>query len=182
MWFLPEIELPIGYIPVGSPTILADFFRIPKGIAACEVLAARYMESVDLGWCDNRYFLSEIRLENTTASVDVLGNFRLTPEPSGTILIKNLGVDPGEQEATDPHDGQLDLYIYPDAASRGWFGKKSKVAPTHLRITQAEIASPQPVAIQVDRQVVQGSSFKVSMAGKKIRFITGRGYGSRGHH
>jgi len=91
MWFLPDMNVTLGYLPVADPSRVAQLLGIPSGPEACDVLAARLIETVDVGRLDDRYFLTEVALEHTLAAIDVEGRYRISPARGGSIFIRNLG-------------------------------------------------------------------------------------------
>jgi diacylglycerol kinase family enzyme len=56
MSFLPDLGLPIGYLPIRSPCRIAERFGIRSGLSACDVLAARHLDIVDVGVINDQYF------------------------------------------------------------------------------------------------------------------------------
>ena len=56
MWFLPDLGITVGYIPLVGPSAIGELFNIPVGVAACEVITSRLVETIDTGKIDDRYF------------------------------------------------------------------------------------------------------------------------------
>ncbi len=114
MWFLPDLPVTVGYIPVGDPCSIGTLLGIPKGDAACDVLAGRRIETLDVGVLDDRYFLTEVRMDATKAAVDIEGKYRLAPRHAGTVHIRNLGTADIEGHSNaDARDGLLEVVIRP---------------------------------------------------------------------
>lgn len=184
MWFLPDLPVTIGYIPVCEPSGIGSILGIPQGEAACDVLAARRIESLDIGTIENRYFFTEVRLEETHAAVQIAGNYRLSPRDGGTICIRNLGgMGAGGRATADPRDGLLDVVIQPTPLEQKnprllpWFKKTIPPEPqeeTRMLLADAIITSEKPVDVLVDGNRLSGQTFHVSVIPKKIAFITGR--------
>lgn len=184
MWFLPDLPVTIGYIPVCEPSGIGSLLGIPQGEAACDVLAARRIELLDIGTIENRYFFTEVRLEETRAAVQISGSYRISPRDGGTICIRNLGgVGAGGRATADPRDGMLDVVIQPTPIERHnprllpWFRKAIPPEPqeeTRMLLEEATIVSDQPVDVLVDGNRLSGQTFHVGVIPKKIPFITGR--------
>lgn len=175
MWFLPDLDVTLGYLPIAEPTKVAEVLGIPRGIEACDVLAARIIETLDVGRLNERYFLTEVKLPQTIASVDIEGRYRVSPKDGGSIVVRNLGsaVVKNEPQA-DARDGLLEVIITPHEESKGRWGRK-KSTETRVRISHGEIVSPEPVDVYADNHVVNGMRFALNILPKKLKVITGRG-------
>ena len=175
MWFLPEMGVTIGYIPMSGPSEIASMLGIPVGVGAVDVVAGRFIETLDVGLIDDRYFLSEIALPATMASVDIEGAYRLSTIHGGAISIRNLGgADERGVHRADPKDGKLDVVITPQLTAKPSRWKKKENEETHTFITNGRIFSSEPVDVRVDAHLVNGFEFRLGIAPQKIRFITSR--------
>jgi len=175
MWFLPDLGCTVGYIPITGPSRVAELLGIPVGPAACDVLAARLMESVDIGRIDDRYFLTELALERTSAVIEVDGRFTISPVVGGSVFIRNLGSNREGMPESDARDGLLELVIRPRPEPVGRFRRPKPIAETSLFMQTGEITSADPVDVVADNHVVNGFRFTVGIEPRKLRIITGRG-------
>jgi len=179
MWFMPDLPVTVGYIPVAEPCDIARVLGIPTGDAACDVLAARRIETLDIGRIADRYFLTEVVIKDTGAAVEVGSAFRVSPSPIGTIAIRNLGLPNADGAPADAKDGWLDLSIEPfvPVERKNWFSfakAPAPVRPTRLYLKEGSVVSKEPVDITVDGQSLNGFGFSVSVIPKKFSIITGR--------
>jgi hypothetical protein len=180
MWFLPDLPVTIGYLPIAEPCDIARALGIPMGEAACDILAARRIEPLDIGKIADRYFLTEAIIRNTTASVDVGGSFRIRPVPMGTIVIRNLGLPTSDgTDAADAKDGWLELSVEPTLQEEpsGWhpFHKRQNIIPcTRIFMKRGSVESAEPVDVLVDGQQLNGFGFSIGIIPKKFSIITGR--------
>jgi hypothetical protein len=182
MWFLPDLPVTIGYIPVSEPHGIAGLLGIPFGDLACDILAARRIETLDVGRVDDRYFLTDVRIPDARAQVDVEGRYRIGPSSAGTICIRNLGGVSAQGIAlADAKDGLLELTVEPiamETPSRFLFWKKHHKrdeTSTRLLLTYGRIESREPVDVFVDNHVMSGFSFSFGIEKDRIKVITGRG-------
>ena len=177
MWFAPDLPVTFAYIPVCAPSHVADLLGIPVGLGACDVIAARYIEELDVGRLDDRYFLTQVVVPQTTAAVSIEGAYQISAPESGSLVIQNLGSSNGESSSQciqRAKDGRLDVIMTPrDPNASRW--RKSGLKPTTIPIHTGEIISTDPIDVQVDNHVVNGFRFKVSIAPGKLKMITGRG-------
>jgi diacylglycerol kinase family enzyme len=51
-----------GFLPIGPNNTIAEVLGIPVGIEACTVLSRRRKELLDVGWMNNRYFVSQLKV------------------------------------------------------------------------------------------------------------------------
>ena len=188
MWFLPDLPVTIGYIPVSEPCGIGNLLGIPPGEAACDVLAARRMETLDIGRIDSRYFLTEVLIKDTKARVDVDGRFKISASHAGTISVRNLGsvrsmtaLKSGQQAnaTANAKDGWLELAIQPIQPGErkrrfAFLEKYAAREQTTLHLREGIIESREPVDVFVDGHQLNGFSFKVGVLPNKLRIITGR--------
>lgn len=180
MWFLPDLPIVVGYIPVCEPFGIATLLGIPSGDAACDVLAARLIETLDIGKINDRYFLTEARVEHAKAVVDIDGCFRIGPSQGGTISIRNLGGVSTEGLAmADAKDGQLEATICPadqnQKPSRFDFFRPPKPREeTCLPMKRGTIESREPIDVIVDGHPINGFRFQIEILPGKFRIVTGR--------
>lgn len=175
LWFLPDLDVTLGFIPMLTPSEVAGPLGIPQGVDACDVLAARRVDTIDLGICDGRYFLTEAKAVNTIASVSIDGRFRLSPMTGGTILIRNLDTRaPIGDTRSDSRDGRLEVLIKPnhDGTKRRW--GRAPVHITKMFMSRGEFISPDPVDLHVDSHVLNGMRFSFGIAPSKLRVIVGK--------
>ncbi len=166
MWFLPELSVTVAFIPVRVPQETAKLLGIPMGMAACDVLAARHVEALDVGTLNDRFFLVEVFVPQSVAWVEVPGQFTVRAVKGGSISIKNLGAD--------AHDGLLELSILPQQVKKvGWLMKPA-VQVTRLLVSRAIITAADTIEAQVDHHILNGVRFEVGVLAQKLRFITGR--------
>jgi len=172
MWFLPDMDVTLGYIPITEPSSIGGLLGIPSGLGACDVLAARLIETVDVGKIDDRYFLTEVALPSTNATVDIEGRYRISAINGGSVTIRNLG---GMRELSDAKDGLLEVIITPNGEPTG--SRRQRTLPSEdsrILIRRGEIISTVPVDVRVDNHAVNGFRFKLGIAPKKLKLITGR--------
>lgn len=179
MWFLPDLDVTVGYIPVVEPWDVATLLGIPTGPNACDVLAARFVETVDVGRIDNRYFLTSVRMPRTMAAIDIEGQYRLSAIHGGSITIRNIGEQHGERgQLSEAKDGLLEVVIEPgespNASRWGKRGRERGAKATRTFIRYGKIISPEPVDVQVDSHVVNGFQFILEVIPKKLKLITSR--------
>jgi diacylglycerol kinase family enzyme len=182
MWFLPDLPVTVGYIPVCEPSSIGGLLGIPQGDAACDVLAARRMETLDVGTIDDRYFLTEAVIEATKAAVDIEGRYRIAPRQAGRVSVRNLGsMSKDGRSSADARDGLLEVVITPimeQATVTRRFPFMKALSPqepeTRLTLAKGSIQSNEPVDIVVDGHRVNGFAFRLGVLPRKLKIVTGR--------
>ncbi len=168
MWFLPELDAAIGFVPLVKASRIANWLNIPLGVAAVDTIGARFMETLDVGRFGDRYFLTEVMLPATDATLDVEGKYRIQPAAGGSIRIQNLSGN------SDSKDGKLEASVTVETQKSRWTIGKKINPETRILLTHGSITSTQPVDAIVDGQILNGFSFKIEAIPAKLRFITGR--------
>ncbi len=180
MWFLPDLPVTVGYIPVAEPFGIASLLGIPPGEAACDILAARRVETLDIGKVDKRYFLTEVLIQDTKASVRVDKQFNISAKHAGTISIRNLGsIAMNGGAMANAKDGWLELAVEPilptERKSRFSFLKSLKRGEeTLLKLKEGIIESTEPVDLLIDGHPINGFKFNLGVIPNKLKIITGR--------
>ena len=164
MWFLPDAKVVLGYVPLLGTSRVAEPFGIPLGIGACDILAARIIETIDVGVCEGRYFLSEATVAHTIASVFIEGRFSISPTTGGSITVRNL--------FGDATDGLLEVIVRPEPTGSRFRRRASQ--GTNLFMREGEIRSKDPIDLRVDEHVLNGFTFQFGIAPKKLKIIAGR--------
>lgn len=168
MWFLPDLGVTIGFIPLAKSSKIADWLSIPIGVPSVDVIGARFVETFDVGRFADRYFLTEAVLPATDAILDVEGKYRIQPAAGGTIRIRNLS------DNSNPKDGLLEAVVTVEPPKTRWPLHRKTAPETHIILSKGSIVSAQPVDAVVDGQVLNGFSFQIEAVQGKLRLITGR--------
>lgn len=176
MWFLPDLDVTVGFLPLAEPSAVARMLGIPLGTGAIDVLAARLVEVLDVGRLNDRYFLTEVVVPSTMASLNVENRFRVSPSEGGAIAVRNLGMmgEDGRSNA-DPKDGLLTAVVQTSPEGKNaWPWKKTELKETRLFLKTGSIESKEPIDVFVDGHALNGFQFQLSIVPSKLKIITGR--------
>lgn len=171
IWSSSDLEPVFGYLPVGKPTELAELLGIASGKTAVDILAGRYIETLDVGKINDAYFLREIVITDPKASVAIEGQFSVKPTDDGTMRIRNTSLPDIRKEVEARTTGGLEIEVIPriDQTSRD-----AAAAKTKLRFERARISGEGSVRIEVDGHAITETHFDISVIPKRLKFITGR--------
>lgn len=169
---LAEVDTTIGFLPLG-PSLIGGLLGIPSGPKAVDVIAARLVETLDLGQVNGRPFLLEVVAPKTVAGIEVSQSYRLRPSWQGAIAIRNLAS--GENGTmVNPKDGQLEVVIQAEASTKGWPWKKKTLTETKVFLKEGSMLAEEPFEVFIDGEAFKGSVFKFSIMPGKVRIITGQ--------
>lgn len=100
-------------IPIGDDNSIADSLGIKKEEEACNILLARRVKKIDIGFVNNYYFLNKASIESQGSVIEINGDYVIEPQEKGTISIFNLKSSANDDKniKVNPIDGKLDIYI-----------------------------------------------------------------------
>jgi len=182
-------DLTLGIIPIGENNQIAQYLGLPPEELACDILAARKVESVDLGIANDIYFFSNIKIDKDISRISLKkDNFQIYPQKNCQSLqifnfsyshhnikdIKNRKV----LNQVNPKDGFLDVVATEkDKTAVGFFKSKKenlKYGKTLLSAKELEISSFEYLPVKLDDSYVLKTPVKVTIAPKKLNLIVGK--------
>ncbi len=168
---LPDISIPLGIIPVGNDNAIAHTLGIFDHEMACEVLASRIVERVDVGMINNYYFLTSLSIDNQSVILGCENSYFVEiTDTNHSIEIINLDTKGG----CSPIDGQLDTY-FKQKKQKLWrqqVTSTSHLQQQHLTVTST---SDQSVSITInDEQKIIKTPATISILPRKLRLIVGK--------
>lgn len=133
---LAKSDVTFGIIPIGSENEIAASLGITSATEACNILASRVIEKIDLGKVNETYFISHLKLTPGKLSIECEQQYTLSPAKGSEILICNIrpknATEFSAKKYFDPKDGNLEIYISP-AQKTGWsFFKKTNGSQASL--------------------------------------------------
>lgn len=189
-------EAVLGLIPLGEHNILANLLGIPLGEAACETIAKRITQDLDLGQANDIYFLSTLEASTPEVVLESNNGYRILPQATTSrVVIANL--IPWNKKLAEitysyqpnPQDGQLEAMISGPKTHQnglGWFRPKNNkhwvfnpVVVSELSVfpfTNLKLAS-QPgssITVWVDGKKILKTPINISLAQKKLKIIVGK--------
>jgi diacylglycerol kinase family enzyme len=179
-----EAPITLGFIPVGSPSVIAASLGIPEGVDACEVLSKRVTQKIDLGTMNGHFFLSHVRIPSGNVLIEGDGKYRIsTLVADCDIVVSNLRSDgspvpdgAGGYAAGDPMDGWLDALITPKKGSflSGMFRRKGDGDSSVIPLRKLSVTSQEPIAITADGREYTNTAVSIEIVPDRLKVITGR--------
>jgi len=165
-----------GIIPLGSPNGVAQLIGVPEGLAACDVLSGRIVETIDVGTINGSRFITGISVPKFRAEITCEGKYRMFTTSAGALEILNLSnndVRAGEGGA-DPRDGQLDTVIRVGVKKGFWPFRRTRVGQSYLSMNSLAIRSESPIAVYADGVEMTGTRFDIGIEPGRFKVITGK--------
>ena len=169
-----------GFLPVGSDNTIADVLGIPVNIESCDVLSRRLKERLDIGWVNNRYFVSQLHVYPSKIEIEYDEKFRVKSENELEVVVCNLQpffwkTDKKDQNQVmvNPKDGKLEAFLRP-AKKKKWFGgydyEQASVFPFEEMIIRGDDA----FAVEADGKKTKEKKIKIKLASSRVEMIVGR--------
>jgi diacylglycerol kinase family enzyme len=172
---LPFGPVPIGLIPVGAANNdLAAVLGVPPEDNAGDVIAARRIETLDLGQANEYYFFGHARINNAGTVLEIDHNFSLEIMGPGEIKVLNIpsAQDLGRGFNPNPKDRRLELYIEARTSKllplRGRTVEQSVFSFSHLYITNKN----KPLVL--DGAINLPTPVEIKIAPRQLPFIVGK--------
>jgi diacylglycerol kinase family enzyme len=163
-----ELDVTLGFIPVGPNNKIAKVLGIEEGAPACDCLSNRLVQKIDLGKINEHYFLSHVQ----TSSVNLKcgSKYCITSVKTNQIEILNL---PTFDATADPQDGYLEARLKP--LNRNFFTKsKNKERESFFPVKKIFLESRKETPILVDGLKVVNTPAKIQILPKKLKIIVGK--------
>ena len=171
-----KLDVTLGIIPVGPDNKIAKTLGVSSPEEACNIIAARIVEKVDLGKANGIYFLSSISVASGNLTIDCENKFRLTPQTEDQISICNLKpmlttVGPGGH--FNPKDGWLEIIIEP-ATVKGFFKRQIVGQGSVVPFKELAIHSRESLPVTTDGKKVLKTPVEIKIVPKKLKVIVGK--------
>ena len=174
------LPVTFGYIPVGDDSAVAHSLGIPLNAPAVDVLSARKIEPLDIGWMNNRYFISRIEIEPAPLSVEYDAQFRVRARDGEMgVTICNLlpfqGAHLGARDhVVHPQDVQLDAFLEPVEKKR-WFRKRvTTQAASIFPFREMVIRGRRPFTVVADGRHSKEILLSIKLADVKLKMVVGK--------
>jgi len=166
-----------GFLPVGPNNIIADILGIPLGEKGCDVLAKRRKIKLDVGWFNNRFFVSKLRIPPSKIIVEYDEKFKVSTKNKVELVVCNL--QPFEWKGKGskiyvihPQDGKLEAFLRP-VAGKGIFKEKYE-DPSIFPFQEMIVSSKKAFVVEADGKQSKETKIKIKLARKRIEMVVGR--------
>lgn len=171
-------ETLFGFLPVGEANSIAGVLGIPVGEAACEVLSRRRKVMLDVGWFNNRYFISQLHIRPSPIQVLYDEKFSVSAR-HGKMELVVCNLQPffwkerGEKTyIVHPQDGKLEAFLRPMVGKGVW--REIYEEPSIFPFEEMTVSSDAPFVVTADGKESKETKIKIRLAKKKIEMIVGK--------
>ena len=169
-----------GFLPVGNTNnSIASVLGIPIGVDACDVLSKRRKERLDVGWMNNRYFISQLKVK--PAKIEVVYNemFKVSAGDKMEVVVCNLQPfywkrfkQDKDVRVVNPQDGKLEAFLRPLKKKKIWGYDYED--PSIFPFEEMIITSNDPFTVEADGKISKEKKLKIKLARSKVEMIVGR--------
>ena len=105
-------------MPVGTENSIAEVLGISIGIDACDILAKRRKLFLDVGWLNNKYFISQLHIPPSDIEIEYDESFKVASRGRKMELVV-CNLKPfvwskgGKKYVVHPQDGKLEAFLRP---------------------------------------------------------------------
>ncbi len=168
-----------GFLPIGNENTIADVLGIPVGIEACDILSRRRKEKMDIGWMNNRYFVSQLHVLPSKVKVIYDERFSVSANDKMEVVVCNLQPffwkktkKDKDQQVVHPQDGKLEAFLRP-LTKKGLWGYNYE-DPSVFPFEEMEIIGSEPFTVEADGKTSKEVRVKIKLAHGKVEMIVGR--------
>lgn len=168
-----------GFLPIGPNNNIADVLGIPVGVEACDVLSRRRKIYLDVGWVNNRYFVSQLQVFPHDIAVQYDDMFTVSSQ-GGKMELVVCNLQPyvwkdekQEQRVIHPQDGKLEAFLRP-IKNKKFFGGYEYEEPSIFPFEEMEVSSKIPFVVEADGKRSKEVKIKIKLAKKRIEVIVGK--------
>jgi len=168
-----------GFLPVGKEeNSIASVLGIATGVDACDVLSKRRILKLDIGWFNNRYFISKLHIPPSPIIVEYDERFMVSPR-HGKMELVVCNLQPyrwrqcGKSDiVVHPQDGKLEAFLRPLLSHGLW--KEKYEDPSIFPFEEMTVFANKPFSVEADCRVSKEIKIKIHLAKNKIAMIVGK--------
>lgn len=173
------LKVLFGFIPVGPGNSIANVLGIPVGVDSCEVLSKRRKVSLDVGWVNNRYFISQLHILPHPIKVEYDEQFSVSARNGKMeLVVCNLQPFVWKQRGKSdfivhPQDGKLEAFLRPKTR-QGVF-KEVYEDPSIFPFEEMIVTSDTPFVMEADGKRSKETKVTIRLAKSRIQMVVGKG-------
>jgi len=167
-----------GFLPVGSENSISEVLGIPVGVEACDVLARRRKLRLDVGWFNNKYFVSQLHIPPSNIAIEYDESFKVSSK-SGKMELVVCNLKPfiwsgkGKDYVVHPQDGKLEAFLRPIIKGK-MLKREQYESPSIFPFEEMVVSSKTPFPVETDGQVSKEIKITIKLAKSRIEMIVGK--------
>ncbi|MBH41152.1 MAG: hypothetical protein CL685_00370 [Candidatus Magasanikbacteria bacterium] len=167
-----------GFLPIGPENTIADVLGIPVGVEACEILSRRRKIPLDIGWVNNRYFVSQLHIPPHDISVSYDDMFSVSARyKKMELVVCNLQPffwknSKAGDYTVHPQDGKLEAFLRPMKKKHVF--KEVYEEPSIFPFEEMVVTGKTPFVMVTDGKRSKEKKITIRLAKKRLEMIVGR--------
>ena len=176
--YVASYDITFAFIPLGPENSIAEVLGIPIGIDACDTLARRRRLRLDVGWMNNRYFISQLHIPPSHISIQYDEKFKVSAQ-SGKMELVVCNLKPfvwtgkGKRYIAHPQDGKLEAFLRP-VIGASFFQKEQFEEPSIFPFEEMIVSSSKPFAVEADGKTTKEVKIIIRLAKSRIDMVVGK--------
>ncbi|PIZ96843.1 MAG: hypothetical protein COX80_00385 [Candidatus Magasanikbacteria bacterium CG_4_10_14_0_2_um_filter_33_14] len=167
-----------GFLPIGVENSIAEVLGISVGLEACDVLAKRRKLFLDVGWLNNRYFISQLHIPPSDIQIEYDESFKVgTKGKKMELVVCNLKPfvwsKGSKKYVVHPQDGKLEAFLRP-VVKKGVFKKEQFEEPSIFPFEEIIVSSRKPFVVETDGNISKEIKVKIKLAKSRIEMVVGK--------
>ena len=168
-----------GFIPIGPQNnTIAKVLGIPLGVEAATVLSKRRKVDLDIGWFNNRFFVSQLRIPPSPITVTYDKKFSVGSQKARVeLVVCNLMPYQWRDKKkhvldVHPQDGKLEAFLRPVQRRRMFRDEYEdpSIFPFQEMIVEAKKAFP----VYADGKLSKETRIHITLAKHTVQMIVGK--------
>lgn len=168
-------DILFGFLPIGVDNSIAEVLGIPVGVEACDVLSKRRKVKLDVGWFNNRYFVSQLHIPPSDIAVEYDEKFKVSAKNKMELVVCNLQpfVWKGKKDyVVHPQDGKLEAFLRPVSGRR--IIKEKFEEPSIFPFEEMIVSSRKPFVVEADGKQSKETKIRIKLAKSRIEMVVGK--------
>lgn len=171
-------QVTFGYLPVGQNNDIAPVLGLPVGEEAADVLAKRRKVRLDVGWFNNRYFVSQLYVEPANIAIEYDERFSVSSR-SGKMELVVCNLQPfhwkkkGKDVTVHPQDGKLEAFIRP-LVKTSVLKRQQFEDPSVFPFEEMVVSSKRPFTVHADGKMSKETKITIKLAKSRIEMVVGK--------
>ncbi len=167
-----------AFIPIGPNNSIAEVLGIPANETAADILARRRKINLDVGWFNNRFFISQLHIPPHQITIEYDERFKVS-STSGKmeLVVCNLQPyrwqGPKKEYIVHPQDGKLEAFLRP-VIKTGLFRREVFEDPSIFPFEEMVVSSAKPFVVEADGKTSKETKITIKLARSRMEMIVGK--------
>lgn len=168
---IAEKKIPAAIIPIGKTNQIARSLGVSNVEEACNILASRRMEIIDLGQANGSLFINKASISTDKTSINIDSDYSIEVGGEGSINVINLPIEEDNHLFRhSPNDSRMELVI----ATKEGSAFKKQDSLTLLPFNNITVTNDNNTLILDGSKTIK-CPVEIKISNKKLNMIVGKG-------